>query len=144
VRLAGWQSAKAWRDPLLASLHAGMAWVALGLLLVGAGDLGAGVTWTSGLHALTAGALGSMILAVMTRVALGHTGRPLVLPKGAVGCYLLVHAGAALRVVLPLAPVLLQPALMVAAAVLWGAAFALFAVLYAPILSRPRIDGKEG
>jgi len=144
ARLAGWQSAKAWRDPLLASLHAGTAWVALGLLLVGAGDLGAGVTWTSGLHALTAGALGSMILAVMTRVALGHTGRPLVLPKGAVGCYLRVHAGAALRVALPLAPVLLQPALMVAAAVVWGAAFALFAVLYAPILTRPRIDGKEG
>ena len=144
ARLAGWQSAKAWRDPLLASLHAGMAWVALGLLLVGAGDLGAPVPATAGLHALTAGALGSMILAVMTRVGLGHTGRPLVLPKGAVGCYLLVHAGAALRVATPLAPGALQPALLLAAGLLWAAAFGLFAALYWPILTRPRVDGKEG
>ena len=144
ARLAGWQSAKAWRDPLLASLHAGMAWVALGLLLVGAGDLGAPVPATAGLHALTAGALGSMILAVMTRVGLGHTGRPLVLPKGAVGCYLLVHVGAALRVATPLAPGALQPALLLAAGLLWAAAFGLFALLYWPILTRPRVDGKEG
>ena len=85
-----------------------------------------------------------MILAVMTRVGLGHTGRPLVLPKGAVGCYLLVHAGAALRVATPLAPSALQPALLVAAGLLWAAAFGLFAVLYGPILTRPRIDGKAG
>ena len=97
ARMTGWQTLRTCRDPLVWSLHAGMAWVVMGLLLVAAGDLGRSVSAAAGLHALTAGAMGSMILAVMTRVGLGHTGRPLVLPRGAVGCYLLVHAGAAAR-----------------------------------------------
>lgn len=144
ARLAGWQRVEAWRQPLVASLHAGMAWVALGLLLVGAGDLGTGIPATSGLHALTAGAMGSMILAVMTRVGLGHTGRPLLLPRGGVACYGLVHTGAALRVGTPLAPSALQAPLLLAAGLVWAAAFALFAAIYWPILTRPRIDGEEG
>ena len=49
---------------------------------------------TAGLHALTAGAMGTMIMAVVTRVSLGHTGRALVLPEGAALSYVLVHAGA--------------------------------------------------
>jgi uncharacterized protein involved in response to NO len=85
-----------------------------------------------------------MILAVMTRVSLGHTGRPLVLPRGAVGSYLLVHAGAATRVLAALAPGASQPTLLLVGGLLWAAAFGLFAVLYAPILVRPRIDGEEG
>ena len=121
-----------------------MAWVAIGLLVIGAGGLGWTLAGTAGLHALTAGAMGSMILAVMTRVALGHTGRPLVLPAGAAGCYLLVHAGAAARVGAGLAPVAHQASLLIAAGLLWAAAFWLFTVLYWPILTRPRVDGKEG
>jgi len=144
ARMAGWQTARAWRDPLAASLHAGMAWVAIGLVVIGAGGLGWTLSGTAGLHALTAGAMGSMILAVMTRVALGHTGRPLALPAGAAGCYLLVHAGAAARVGAGLAPDAHQVSLLVAAGLLWAAAFWLFTVLYWPILTRPRVDGKEG
>jgi uncharacterized protein involved in response to NO len=144
ARMVGWQTARAWRDPLLASLHAGMAWVAIGLLLVGVGDLGGGVPATAGLHSLTAGAMGSMILAVMTRVGLGHTGRPLVLPRRAADCYLLVHAGAASRVGSALAPGALQTPLLLAGGLLWAAAFLLFSIVYWPILTRPRVDGKEG
>jgi uncharacterized protein involved in response to NO len=88
--------------------------------------------------------MGSMILAVMTRVSLGHTGRPLVLPRGAVGSYLLVHAGALARVGSVLAPGPLSGPLLVAGGLLWAAAFGLFALLYAPILLRPRVDGLEG
>jgi uncharacterized protein involved in response to NO len=144
ARMAGWQTLRTWRDPLVWSLHAGMAWVVVGLLLVAAGDLGRSVPATAGLHALTAGAMGSMILAVMTRVGLGHTGRPLVLPRGAVGSYLLVHAGAAARVLAALAPGPIQPPLVLIGGLLWAAAFGLFAVLYGSILTRPRVDGKEG
>ena len=144
-RMTGWQTRHTLRDPLVWSLHAGMAWVAVGLLLVAAGDLVALLPPAAGLHALTAGAMGSMILAVMTRVALGHTGRPLVLPAGAVFCYALVHAGALARVASTLAPgAPAQPPLLLAGGLLWAAAFALFASLYAPILLRPRIDGGEG
>jgi uncharacterized protein involved in response to NO len=88
--------------------------------------------------------MGAMILAVVTRVSLGHTGRPLVLPRGAAGSYLLVHAGAAARVAATLAPPTAQAPLLVAAGGLWASAFALFTVLYAPILLRPRPDRKDG
>jgi uncharacterized protein involved in response to NO len=144
ARMVGWQTLRTWRDPLVWSLHAGMAWVAMGLLLVAAGDLGRAVPATAGLHALTAGAMGAMILAVMTRVSLGHTGRPLVLPKGALGSYVLVHAGALARVGAALEPGPLQQPLLLIGGVLWAAAFGLFAILYAPILVRPRIDGRDG
>jgi uncharacterized protein involved in response to NO len=144
LRMRRWQTRLTLRDPLVWSLHAGMAWVALGLGLVAASDLGAPIPATAGLHALTSGAMGSMILAVMTRVSLGHTGRPLVLPRGAAASYGLVHAGATLRVSAAFAGAESQPALLVAGGVLWAAAFALFAALYAPILVRARIDGKEG
>jgi uncharacterized protein involved in response to NO len=143
ARMAGWQTLQSWRDALVWSLHAGMAWVATGLLLVAAGDLGS-IPPSAGLHALTAGAMGSMILAVMTRVSLGHTGRPLVLPTGAVGSYVLVHAGAAARVLSALAPGPMQAPLLVVGGLLWAAAFGLFAILYVPILVRPRVDGQEG
>jgi uncharacterized protein involved in response to NO len=110
---------------------------------VAAGDLGGWVPASAGLHALAAGAMGSMILAVMTRVSLGHTGRPLVLPRGAVACYGLIHAGAIARVGSALVPGAAAP-LLLAGGLLWAAAFGLFAALYAPILARPRIDGREG
>ncbi len=138
VRMAGWQTLRALSDPLLWSLHAGLAWVGLGLLLVAVDPRA-----TVGLHALTAGAMGSMILAVMTRVGLGHTGRPLVLPPGAVAAYALVHAGAVARVAAAVAPAWQAP-LLALAGLLWGGAFAVFAAVYAPILLRPRPDGKPG
>jgi uncharacterized protein involved in response to NO len=144
VRLAGWRPARVRSDPLLWSLHAGSAWVAAGLLLVGASDLGAAVPATAGLHALTAGAMGSTILAVVTRVGLGHTGRPLELPRGVVWSYVLVHAAAVARVAVPFAPGGAARALLVASGLAWAAAFAIFAIRYAPILTRPRPDGRPG
>ena len=144
ARMADWQTRRTWRDPLLWSLHAGMAWVVVGLLLVAAGDLEGSVPATAGLHALTAGAMGAMIMAVMTRVSLGHTGRVLVLPRYAVGSYLLVNAGAAVRVLAALAPDPARSKLLPIGGLLWATAFGLFSILYAPILTRPRIDGKDG
>jgi uncharacterized protein involved in response to NO len=143
-RMLGWQTRRTLRDPLLWSLHVGHGWVAVGLLCVGASDLGAPLPWTAGLHALTAGAFGTMILAVMSRVALGHTGRALAAPRGMALAYLLVGLGAALRVVGPsTAPGAATAALWLAGA-LWSGAFAIFTVLYAPVLLRPRIDGQPG
>jgi uncharacterized protein involved in response to NO len=144
ARLAGWQSLRTWRDPLVWSLHAGMAWVAVGYLLVAAGDLGAGAPPTAGVHALTAGAMGAMIMAVVTRVSLGHTGRPLVLPGGATAAYVLVHAGAVLRVAAALASGAAASTLLVAGGLAWAAAFAVFVALYAAILVSARPDGKPG
>ena len=144
LRLAGWQSGRIRSDALLWSLHAGSAWVAAGLLLAGASDLGAAIPATAGLHALTAGAMGATILAVMTRVGVGHTGRPLALPRGVVWCFALVYGAAAARVVAAFVAGEGQRALLVASALGWTAAFGLFAVRYAPILTSPRPDGRPG
>lgn len=144
ARLAGWQPWHTLGDPLLWSLHTASAWLAAGLLLSGAGDLGAAIPAAAGLHALTAGAMGSAILAVMTRVGLGHTGRPLVVPAGVVGCYALVHTGALARVASTLAAGGAQRVLLGLGGIAWAAAFAGFALLYGRILTRPRPDGRPG
>jgi len=144
ARLAGWQSWHVRTDPLLWSLHAGSAWVAVGLLLVGASDLGAAIPATAGLHALTAGAIGATILAVITRVGLGHTGRPLALPRGVVWSYALVYFAAITRVAAPFVAAEGQRALLLVSGAAWAAAFGLFAIRYGPILTQPRPDGRPG
>jgi uncharacterized protein involved in response to NO len=144
ARTSGWQTRFALRDPLLASLHVGHAWVALGFAAIALADLGAPVPPTVALHALTAGAMGAMILAVMTRVALGHTGRPLVAPPSARLAYWLVSSGALARVLGPLlAPEAARAAWLVAG-LLWAGAFASFLAGYAGILVGPRADGRPG
>ncbi|AWK89903.1 NnrS family protein [Azospirillum thermophilum] len=144
VRLFGWQGWKARRQPILWVLHVGYLWVVAGLALTGLHLVGDVVPASSGIHALTAGAFGTMILAVMSRAALGHTGRPLVAAPLTVGAYWLVTAAALLRVASPLLPAgLVWPALL-AAGVVWVAAFALFLAVYAPILLTPRADGRPG
>jgi len=144
VRVAGWRIWHTRSDPLLWSLHLGSVWVAVGWLLTGAGALGAPIPPATALHALTAGAMGATILAVMTRVGLGHTGRPLVLPGYVVSCYALVNLAALGRVAAPWVVGDAQRVLLAASALAWAAAFGLFALWYAPILWAPRPDGRPG
>lgn len=144
ARLSGWQGLRTARDPLLWSLHLGMAWVAVGLAASAVSQLGGPIPETVALHALTAGAMGAMILSVMARVSLGHTGRPLVVPRGIPAAFLLVNAGALVRT---LGPVLLPAHFvdeMVLSGLLWSSAFALFLLRYGWILWAPRSDGSPG
>jgi uncharacterized protein involved in response to NO len=85
-----------------------------------------------------------MILGVMSRASLGHTGRPLIAPRGAAVAYLFVTAGAFNRVFGPVLDPGAWTLWLGAAAVLWSAAFVLFVVVYAPILCGPRADGRPG
>lgn len=144
ARMAGWQSVRTGHDPLLWSLHVGYAWVPVGLLLVASADLFQTAPSSAAMHALTAGAMGGMILAVMTRVGLGHTGRPLTAPPTAIAAYVLVNAGALVRTAGPI----LWPAAYLdihqLAAALWAGAFLVYAVGYGPMLLARRVDGKPG
>jgi uncharacterized protein involved in response to NO len=144
LRMSGWQTLRTRGDPLLWSLHLGYAWVPVALACIALADLGGAIPWATGLHALTAGAFGTMILAVTTRVGLGHTGRELRVPPAIVTAYVLISLAALVRVVGPLAAPQLTLPLLATSGLLWMAAFALFLVSYAPILLRPRIDGLEG
>ena len=144
VRLSGWRSLRTLDEPIVWVLHAAYAWLPLGLALKAA-HLLAGAGWAAQwLHALTIGAAATMILAVMTRAALGHTGRPLVASRAIAVAYALLLAAALVRMC---GPALLPAAYLAtveAAALLWIAAFAIYAWVYAPILTRERADGKPG
>ena len=91
----------------------------------------------------TAGALATMILGVMTRVSLGHTGRTLQLHRLTVLAYLLLSASVLVRVFGAAGSGLAYINVIVASAALWTAAFAAFLWVYAPILLAPRVTGRS-
>lgn len=135
-----WHDKGIWSKPLLWSLYLAYAWLVLGLFLRGMGIL----TWTNpylGVHALTVGGIGLLTLSMMSRVALGHTGRPLE-PSALTSLSLvLMMLAAVVRVFL--ADALGLMAYQVSAA-LWMLALLLFVIVYLPILIKPRPDGKAG
>lgn len=137
ARLARWRGLAVFNEPMLLVLHAGYGWLALSLLLLGAANLTDAVAQSAAIHALTAGAVGTMTLAVMTRASLGHTGRAIVADRAIVAIFWLVTAGAAARVAAPLAGGWYLPVLVTGGA-LWSGAFLLFAIRYAPVLFGPR------
>jgi uncharacterized protein involved in response to NO len=133
ARLARWRAWRTWSDPLVLVLHVGYAWIPLGLLLLALSAAGGSVPATAAIHALTAGAMATMILAVMTRASLGHTGRELKAGPATVAIYLCVTAGAALRVLTGLGIVDYRTGIEFSGG-LWALAFALFALAYSPVL----------
>lgn len=141
IRLARWSGMKTIRDPLVFILHISYAWLPLGLLLLGASAFVWCIPASSALHALSAGAMASMTLAVMTRATLGHTGRPLVADRGTQLIYLLVTLGAILRFAAPILPFDYMQSIAVAGA-MWGGAFLLYACVYGTKLLGPRPDGR--
>jgi uncharacterized protein involved in response to NO len=137
IRLARWRGAATVREPLVWILHFGYFWLALGFVLLALSDVVAILPRTAALHALTAGAIGTMTLAVMTRATLGHTGRPLLAGRGTTVIYVLVTLAAALRLLVPFAGGQTLVVLGLAGAA-WSSAFLLFALLYFPLLARQR------
>jgi uncharacterized protein involved in response to NO len=131
-RLLRWRGADTAAEPLLLVLHVGYAWLALGAALLGASMLWVAIPQSAAIHALTAGAIGTMILAVMTRATRGHTGRPLAADVATSAIYVLVILAAIARVAAAFAGSAMP--LLVASAALWIAAFGGFAVFYAPML----------
>jgi uncharacterized protein involved in response to NO len=137
VRLARWQGARTFREPLVAILHVGYLWLAAGLALLGASVLTSAVPRTAGIHALTAGAIGVMTLAVMSRATRGHTGRPLTAGSPTTAIYLAINLAAASRVAAPFLPTA-HVILLSLSAALWTAAFVGFALVYWRMLTQPR------
>lgn len=154
VRVLGWFGWHAGKEPLLWILHLGHLWVVAGYIFWGmaAIKLISASVWV---HALGAGAIATMILGVMTRVAMGHTGRPMRLLPGMLWGYIAIIVAGVIRVINALAagwPPLqtfeglstwLHAGLWLSA-VLWLAAFSLFVYQYGPVLMAPRADGKQG
>ncbi|MGH7124317.1 MAG: NnrS family protein [Stellaceae bacterium] len=141
ARLAQWRGLATVRTPILFVLHLGYAWLVVGLALKGAAALIDVLPETAALHALTVGAVGTMMMGVMSRAALGHTGRKLVAHPITATAYALVSLAALLRLVAGMFP---GVALLAASGIAWSLASVLFLAVYAPIVIRPRIDGQPG
>src|SRR5690606_17818364 len=128
-------------EPMLWVLFAGFGCTALGVWLYGLLLALAPHLLSAAVHVIAVGGIGVLTVGMMTRTALGHTGRPLAAPRGMPLAFALMIAAALTRVVSALLPVAYD-ALVIASGVCFAAALALFAVRFGPWLIRPRADGR--
>ena len=142
VRLAGWKGWLVRQEPLLWILHLSILWVPVSLFLL-AGTLFAGWPSNAWSHAAGTGAVACLILGVISPVALGHSGRPLVLPKGMVLAFVAIHLAALIRVLTAFEIIPWHPGIG-SSTLLWLFAFGMFLYRYTGILASPRPDGREG
>lgn len=143
LRLYGWYDRKIWAVPMVWVLQLGYLWLVIGLALLALVPFGI-LAREFAVHALTTGGIGLLTLGMMARVALGHSGREIAASRSVFRAFVLLALAAPVRVFLPLLlPEFYLSSLMIAGG-LWAAAFLLFVLVYAPILWRPRIDGRPG
>ncbi|MGR9100137.1 MAG: NnrS family protein [Gammaproteobacteria bacterium] len=143
ARLIGWYDNRIWRVPLLWVLYTGYAWIVAGFVLTGLSAFSL-VIPSLALHALTIGGIGVLTLGMMSRVALGHTGRELKASMAMAAGFVLINLAVLVRVAAPLALPAWYTDSVYLAMGLWMAAFALFLLVNAPMLVRPRPDGRPG
>lgn len=143
VRAAGYLPHRTLRNPLLWILHLSYLWIAVGLVLLALSCIGV-ASHSAAFHALGVGATGGLIIGMITRTALGHTARPLRAGVAETAMYLLLHAGALLRVLASLLDSASYQPLVMAAAACWSSAFVLYVLAYAGRLTSARLDGKDG
>ncbi len=134
IRLGRWKGHRTLAEPLVTVLHAGYVFVPIGFALMAAAIFWPGaVPQAAAVHAWTAGAIGVMTLAVMTRASLGHTGQPLAASNLVTGLYVSAATGAAARI---LAAFGVWPvSTLTIAALCWTLAFAAFAFAFGPLLT---------
>jgi len=144
IRVARWKIWMTWRVPLLWSLHLAYWFIPVGLALFALRYAGFDLTQSLALHALTAGAMGNMILSMIARVSLGHSGRPLQPKLIMTGAFLLVLIAALTRVLLIwLVPEFASQWLMLST-IAWALAYGIYVVVYFKVLTTPRADGNPG
>lgn len=143
IRLAGWQPHRTVRVPLLWILHLAYGWIPIGFLLLSLTALGL-VPSSAAFHALAIGAIAGLILGMITRTTLGHTGRMLKAGAAETIMYALIQIGALTRVLAAFDIHGFYQAGIVLSTICWTLAFVLYVAVYAPYLLRARIDGKEG
>lgn len=143
ARLLHWQGWKTFAVPLLWSMH--LSYLCIPLAMFGLAITGGDPFASKNvIHLLAIGSIGGMILAMMSRVSLGHTGRPLEVPGYLSLAFAMVFLAAIVRAGLPLFDIALTQWAWELPAVLWIIAFSLFLVRYIPVLTRPRVDSKPG
>lgn len=140
-RTARWQGWRAADVPLVLVMHLGFAWLVAAFLLKAAAELTGLVPEAAWLHAFTVGSLGLMMLGLMTRVSLRHTGRPLVVPRAMLIAFGLMFVAALLRLAATVRG--LGSATVGLSALLWAAAFVLYFASFSKILLAPSTPRAE-
>lgn len=143
LRLLRWEGWYGWKEPLLWGLHLSYAFICARLAMWGMAALGA-VALSLAVHALTVGGMSTMMLAMMSRVSLGHTGRPIVTLPGIGIALALLIAAALLRALLPAFWPQASHWALSLAILFWCLAFGLYLCRYGPVLLKRRADGVEG
>lgn len=136
VRLTRWQGVYTGDEPLVWVLHLGFAWLPLGVLMLAAGSLDL-LPPSAGIHALTSGAITTVIVAVASRAALGHTNRALESHPVLTASFALITLAAVLRVAATFGPS--ARVLLALSATAWLLGFACFGWRYLPILTQPKV-----
>ena len=145
VRMAKWRSFETFKQPLIWILHVGYAFLPLGLALRGLSSLVPAIPPSASLHMLTLGAVGCMAIAIMSRAALGHSGRALKPSPLTVAAYILIVGAVLVRTFTPIiAPGWQTTYGMGISGGLWVAGWLLFFFVYLPIAVKPRPDGRQG
>ena len=148
-----WGLLRSFRVSLLAVLHISFAWLSLSMLLYGIQSWmlmqSAGESWLIGLaplHALAIGYFASMILAMASRVTIGHSGRPLVLDNVTWWLFIGFQSAAIVRILPDVIPAVANnaPLLYLLAGIIWLTCFLFWAIRFVPVYWRKRIDGKAG
>jgi uncharacterized protein involved in response to NO len=135
LRLGRWRGYRTYPEPLLFVLHVGYAWLAVSFIWLGASVLSEQLNEADALHALTVGAAGTMILGVMSRAILGHTGRDLNADRITSSAFLLVSVAALARLGVFIQPDFAMELYSLSGGA-WVLAFGLFVWRYGPIAFR--------
>ena len=143
-RFLRWGFQRSWSDPMLWSLHLAYAFIPLGFIALALHSAGLIDNVSAALHSFTVGAIGGMILAMISRVTLGHTGRPLNPHKLVPLAYICILSAAIIRMVLPAWIPELSSWAIVTAGILWVLAYGVYIFVYAPMLVTTRADGNPG
>jgi len=143
ARVACWSPQRTLRYPLLWVLHLSYAWIGAGFLLLASAALGIGSV-SSAMHAIAVGGMSGLMLGMMTRTAIGHTGHPMREERRERLIFLSILCAAAARLLANVCPVEARHALLCLAGMAWASAFAVYLAGFAPLLLNPRKDGREG
>ena len=139
VRLIGWHTAGIWRKSLLWSIYLSFWFICLGFLIFAVADV-AGISKYLAIHAFAYGGIGLITIGMMSRVALGHTGRKVSEPPASAAlAFSLLIAGAVVRVILPIVSMAYYDIWIGLSQLLWIIAFVIFVITYMPILIKPRL-----
>lgn len=136
-RLVRWRGASTFAEPLVTILHIGFAFIPVGFALLALAIAAPSVVAAAGaLHGWTAGAIGIMTLAVMTRASLGHTGQPLTATRPIQAIYAAIILAALARLIAAFD--IMRDAMLLVSTISWIAAFAGFCIVYGPLLLKAR------